>query len=161
AVKQNPSSPTNVFGLHNSYAATRDLRFDVPPGFIGDPNALGTSQQCTAEQLISSSEGEGCPNGSQIGISRFIAYELGAELREPGAMIQPPGGDVVARAGLIAGVFPTFIDFRVRSESDSGVTAEVTNAPAAARLVQLESTLWGVPASPAHDKERCTPAEVG
>ncbi len=32
-------------------------------------------------------------------------------------MMSPPGGDVVARVGLIAGIFPTFIDFRVRSES--------------------------------------------
>ena len=28
-------------------------------------------------------------------------------------MMAPPGGDVVARIGTIAGVFPTFIDFRV------------------------------------------------
>ena len=40
AVKVNPKSPTNVFGLHNSYAAVRDIRFDIPPGLIGDPNAI-------------------------------------------------------------------------------------------------------------------------
>ncbi|HEX3324207.1 MAG TPA: hypothetical protein VHR65_03585 [Solirubrobacterales bacterium] len=156
AVKQNPLSPTNVFGLHNSYAATRDLRFDIPPGLIGDPNALGTSQQCTALQLTESN----CPNGSQIGISTITAYELNDEYREPVYMMSPPGGDVVARLGLIAGIFPTFIDLRVRSESDYGITAEVTNAPAAARVVKLESTFWGVPAAPAHDNERCTPSEA-
>jgi len=161
AVKQNSSSPTNVFGLHDTYGATRNIRFDVPPGLIGDPNALGTTQQCTVEQLFSATEGEGCPNASQIGISTIVAYDIAAELREPVYMMQPPGGDVVARAGLIAGVFPTFIDFRVRSESDYGVTAEVIDAPTAARLVKIESTFWGVPAAPVHDKERCTPAEVG
>jgi hypothetical protein len=160
AVKQNPSSPTNVFGLHDTYGATRNIRFEVPPGLIGDPNAIGPVQQCTAEQLISSTEGGGCPNGSQIGISTIVAYDLTAEFHEPVYMMQPPGGDVVARVGLIAGIFPTFIDFRVRSDSDYGITSEVTNAPAAARLVKIESTFWGVPAAPTHDKERCTPAEA-
>ncbi|HXU32748.1 MAG TPA: hypothetical protein VN851_19435, partial [Thermoanaerobaculia bacterium] len=161
AVKQNPKSPTNVFGLHNSYAATRDIRFSIPPGLIGDPNAIGAVQQCTAQQLISFQEpGGGCPNGSQIGVSNVTAYELTKKLPEPVYMMQPPGGDVVARVGVIAGLYPTFIDFRVRSESDYGIVSEVTNAPALARLVAIESTFWGVPASPAHDKERCTAAEA-
>lgn len=160
-IKQNPSSPANFFGLFNSYAATRDIRFNLPPGLIGDPNAIGAVQQCSAQQLISfSEEGGGCPNGSQIGISTIIAYELGAIYREPIYMMQPPGGDVVARVGTIAGIYPTFIDFRVRSDSDYGITAEVSNAPALARLVKLESTIWGIPAAPAHDKERCTPKEA-
>jgi hypothetical protein len=160
-VKQNPQSPINVFGLHDSYGPTRDIRFDVPPGLIGDPNAIGATQQCSVQQLASSTEGGGgCPNASQIGISNITAYDLLQEFREPVYMMQPPGGDVVARVGTIAGVFPTFIDFRVRSESDYGITAEVTNAPAAARLVKLESTFWGVPAAPAHNTERCTPSEV-
>jgi hypothetical protein len=161
AIKQNPSSEENVFELHNSYAATRNIRFDIPPGLVGDPNAIGAVQQCTAQQLVSSLEsGGGCPNGSQIGVSNIIAYELSKEFHEPVYMMQPPGGDVVARVGTIAGIFPTVIDFRVRSESDYGITAEVTNAPAVARLIKIESTFWGIPAAATHDKERCTPAEV-
>jgi len=161
AVKQNPSSPTNAFGLHDSYAATRNIRFDIPPGLIGDPNAIGAVQQCSVEQLIEFSiPGGGCPNGSQIGISNIIAFELTREYSEPVYMMQPPGGDVVARVGTIAGIYPTFIDFRVRSESDYGITAEVSNAPAVARLIKIESTFWGIPAAAAHDKERCTPGEV-
>jgi hypothetical protein len=161
AVKQNPKSPTNVFGLHDSYAATRDIRFDLPPGLVGDPNAIGAVQQCSVQQLVGYQEpGGGCPNGSQIGVSDITAYDLLSEFHEPVYMMQPPGGDVVARVGTIAGIFPTFIDFRVRSESDYGITGEVTDAPAAARLVKLESTLWGVPAAPAHDNERCTAAEA-
>jgi hypothetical protein len=161
AIKKDPSSPTNVFALHDSYAATRDIRFDLPPGLVGDPNAIGATQQCSAEQLITYNEpGGGCPNASQIGISRILAYDLAAEYLEPVYMMQPPGGDVVARVGVIAGTFPTFIDFRVRSESDYGITAEVTNAPAIARLIELDSTVWGVPAASAHDTERCTAKEV-
>jgi hypothetical protein len=161
AVKQNPSSPANVFGLHNSYAATRDIRIDIPPGLIGDPNAIGAVQQCSEQRLLSYSEpGGGCPNGSQIGVSNITAYELQKEFLEPVYMMTPPGGDVVARVGLIAGVFPTFINFRVRSESDYGITAEIANAPALARLIKTESTFWGIPAASAHDEERCTAKEA-
>jgi hypothetical protein len=159
AVKPNPLSEKNVFGLHDSYAAVRDIRFELPPGLIGDPNAIGAVQQCSAQQLINYEE-EGCPNGSQIGVSEVTAYELPKNFLEPVYMMQPPGGDVVARVGTIAGVYPTFIDFRVRSESDYGITAEVTNAPAIARLLTLESTIWGVPAASAHDTERQTPVEA-
>jgi hypothetical protein len=161
AVKQNPNSPKNVFELHDSYAATRDIRFVVPPGLIGDPNVIGSVQQCSAQQLVGYAEpGGGCPNGSQIGVSRINAYDLTDDFLEPVYMMKPPGGDVVARVGLIAGLFPTFLDFRVRSDSDYSLVSEVTNAPAAARLVKLETTLWGVPAAEAHNKERCTPAEA-
>jgi hypothetical protein len=161
AIKQSPNSPLNVFKLHDSYAATRDIRFNLPPGLIGDPNAIGAAQQCSAQRLVSYNEpGGGCPNASQIGVSTIRAYDLTGVYREPVYMMQPPGGDVVARVGLVAGVFPTFIDFRVRSESDYGIIAEVTNAPTIARLVQIESTIWGVPAAHVHDTERCTAKEV-
>ena len=161
AVKQDPTSEPNVFGLKDSYAATRDIRFELPPGLIGDPNVLGVPQQCTAEELFSWNEGGGCPNGSQVGVSTITAYDLNQRFREPIYMMQPPGGDVVARLGLIAGLFPTFVDLRVRSERDYGLVADVENAAAAARLVKLESTFWGVPAAPSHDTERCTAAEAG
>ncbi len=161
AVKTDPLSPTNVFGLHDAYAPTRNVRINTPPGLIGDPNVLGVPQLCTTQELISFNEpGGGCPNGSQIGISKIAAFSLEKELPEPLFMMAPPGGDVVARIGTIAGIFPTFIDFRVRSESDYGLTAEVTNGPAQAKLIGLKSTLWGVPADHSHDNERCTATEV-
>jgi hypothetical protein len=158
-VAQDPASEPNTFGLKDSYATTRHIRFNTPPGLIGDPNVLGTSQQCTVQELINF-RNEGCPNGSQIGISTIYAYELLKAFREPVYMMQPPGGDVVARLGTIAGVFPTFIDIRVRSEGDYGLVADVRDAPAAAKLIKLENTLWGVPSDPSHDTERCTSEEA-
>lgn len=162
AVKRNPLSKPNVFGLKDSYAATRDIRIETPPGLIGDPNIFGVSQQCTAEQLSGTfaEESGGCPNGSQVGISTISAYQLTGKFKEPIYMMVPPGGDVVARLGTFAGTIPVFIDLRLRSGSDYGLTAEVVDAPAIARLVELDTTLWGVPASPVHDTERCTPLEA-
>jgi hypothetical protein len=160
ALKSNPESAPNVFGIRDSYAATRDIRFNPPPGLIGNPNVLGVPQQCTAQELLSSIQNGGCPNGSQIGISTVTAYELTQQFTEPLYMMQPPGGDVVARLGTIAGIYPVFIDLRVRSEGDYGLVADVREAPTAAKLVALSSIFWGVPADPSHDNERCTVKEA-
>jgi hypothetical protein len=160
-VKQDPLTPKNVYGFKDSYAATREIRFNFPPGLIGDPNVLGVPQQCTIQELVTfEQEGGGCPNGSQVGVSTVIAYTLEQEFHEPVYMMTPPGGDVVARVGLIAGVYPTFVDIRVRSEGDYGLVADVIDASAAAKIVRLENTLWGVPAAESHDTERCTPREA-
>lgn len=160
-VKKDPASKANVFGLKDSYAATRNVRIELPPGLVGDPNVLGLPQQCTVQGLVSFMDpGGGCPNGSQVGLTTIYAYELDQTFTEPVYMMVPPGGDVVARVGFIAGIFPTFVDFRVRSESDYGLTAAITDASAEARVIRAETTTWGVPADPSHDTERCTPLEA-
>jgi len=159
ALKQDPASEPNSFGLRNAYAETRNLRIELPPGLIGDPNVLGNPQLCQVSELLAWIGGGNCPNGSQIGIANAYTYELGS-FPEPVYMMQPPGGDVVARLGFIAGVFPIFIDARVRSESDYGIILELSEIPSAATLVKSEATTWGVPSDPSHDTERCTPIEV-
>jgi len=160
-LKRDPSTPLNPSGEHDGYASTRNVRFELPPGLIGDPNVLGVPQQCTVQELLSYGEvGGGCPNGSQVGITTITINNPSGTFTEPVYMMAPPGGDVVARLGFIAAIFPTFIEIRVRSEGDYGLTAEVSDASAAARLLRAKATTWGVPADPSHDNERCTPAEV-
>jgi hypothetical protein len=159
-INQDPKSPLNTTGLHDSYAPTRDVQIDLPPGLIGDPNVLGVPQQCTAEELLSFMEaGGGCPNGSQIGVTR-IYTALAVVFREPTYMMRPPGGDVVARVGFIAGTLPIFGDIRVRSERDYGLVIDLADTPATARVIRAETTTWGVPADPSHDTERCTVQEA-
>jgi len=156
---QDPETAPNVFGFKDAYAATRDVRIELPPGLIGDPNVMGAPQQCTVVELISFAtdpNGEACPNGSQVGLTKVKTYDINGTITEPLYMMVPPGGDVVARLGFIAGVYPTFVDFKVRSESDYGISAEISQAPAAARLVSAETTSWGVPADPIHDTQRCS-----
>jgi hypothetical protein len=162
AVKQDPASPPNVFGLHDAYARVRDVRIETPPGFVGNPNVLGVPQQCSVQELVNYLT-EGCPNGSQVGTTTVALYDLTHGFTEPVYMMVPPeNGDVVARLGFIAGLYPTFIDLRVRSEdqSDYGLTAEVSGTTPEGGFVQVDTTLWGVPAAKEHDHERCTPAEA-
>ncbi len=159
-IKKDPESEPNVFGLENAYAPTRNVRIELPPGLIGDPNVLGVPQQCTVEELVTWNTGGGCPNGSQVGVTNIFAYQLEDTFLEPVYMMQPPGGDVVARLGFIAGLIPTYVDAKVRSESDYGLTLEVTDASTEATLIKAETTTWGVPAHSSHDTERCTAVEA-
>jgi hypothetical protein len=155
-LNQDPESEVNPFGEKDAYAATRNVRVELPPGMLGDPNAIGAAQQCTVAQLVSFA----CPNGSQVGRTEIRAYGVNSSIVEPLYMMVPPGGEVAARLGTGARVYPTFIDFKLRSESDYGLTAEFSEAIAAARLIGAETTAWGVPAAPVHDTERCGLSEA-
>ena len=155
-VKQDPTTEENSAGFKAPYALTRDVRFELPPGLIGDPNAMGSQQQCTVQELVSELH---CPNGSQVGLTTVSVYGFGT-FTESVYMMKPPGGDVAAQVGFVAAIYPTLIDNKVRSESDYGLDAEVLDAVPTAGLLAAHTTIWGVPASPVHDRERCTPEEV-
>ncbi len=158
SIAQDPETPKDIQGLHNAFAPTKNVRTDLPPGLIGDPSVLGLPQQCRALEL---SIGE-CPRGSQIGLAAVRLYGLNRNFLEPLYMMTPPGGDVIARVGLVAGLVGAsiFADITLRSEGDYGVRTEIVGAPPDFPLIESEVELWGVPAAEEHDTERCTPAEV-
>jgi len=159
-IKKDPESKTNAAGLKEPYATTRNVRIELPPGLVGDPNVLGGPQQCTTAELFTWDQPDsgGCPNGSQVGLNKVFLDEGG--FTEPLYMMTPPGGNVVARFGMIALIYPIFINFTVRSEGDYGITVESQDISPQAGLSRVQSTTWGIPADESHDTERCTPLEV-
>ena len=155
-LKTDPASPADSNGLHSPYARTRDITVSLPPGLIGNPNAVG---QCTTLQLTTSFEEGGCPLDSQVGIAVIRLYNVHT-LIEPVYNMEAPGGDSVARLGFLATTLPNYIDVQVRSEDDYGLTASLEGVPANEKLVSATTTLWAVPASSTHDTERLTPREA-
>lgn len=155
-LKTDPASPADANGLHEPYARTRDIAVSLPPGLIGNPNAVG---QCTTLQLTTAFEEGGCPLDSQVGIAVIRLYNVHT-LVEPVYNMEAPGGDSVARLGFLATTLPNYIDVGVRSESDYGLTATLEGIPANEKLVSATTTLWAVPASSTHDTERLTPREA-
>jgi hypothetical protein len=148
------------------FAPTRNLEIELPPGLIGNPAAFPA---CTAEQLTNSGTlfelkaGSICPIDSQVGVAQVTLYnENGGPLgfSEPIYNMVPPGGDVVARLGLIAETFATFINVRLDPERDYSLTATVEGAGSLVPLVSAQTTLWGLPAAPSHDSQRITPEEA-
>ena len=156
-IAQDPESALDKKGLHDGFAPTRNVRTDVPPGLIGDPNVLGAPQQCRVIELTL----DGCPNGSQIGLVKANLYKANKVFLVPVYMMVPPGGDVIARVAIPPVPGATFFaDATLRSESDYGLSVEILDAPNLLTLIDAETTLWGVPAAEEHDTERCTPQEI-
>jgi hypothetical protein len=139
------------------HGLTRDLKFALPPGVVGNPQGI---RRCTLTQLGGAPAESECPVSSQVGVTEVtLGGNSSGSFTEPVYNMTPPGGDVVARLGFFAGIYPTLINVRV-NPSDYSLTAAVEGAPAAAALVAGSTTLWGVPAAHSHDPFRLTPAEA-
>lgn len=137
------------------YARTRDVSVALPPGVLGNPQPF---VRCSLSQFGGAAENAGCPQDAQVGVTEVTLYEYGT-LIEPVYNMDSPGGDVVARFGFYAGPFPTFLNVRI-DPNDYSLVATVEGASSSAELISARTTLWGVPASPAHDELRLTPQEA-
>ena len=149
ALSQNEGKP---------YAQTRDIEVHLPPGMIGNPQAI---PRCSVAQLGLVPETSECPLDSQVGISKVSVVDpIVGTFTEPVYNMAPPkGSDIVARLGFFAGPYPAFINARI-DPTDYSIVATVENAPSAAGLSKAETTIWGVPAASSHDEERLTPFEA-
>jgi hypothetical protein len=158
-VKTDPNSPAPN-GDHAPYAALKDVIVELPPGLIGDLNSV---DRCANVQFVTAgSGGAGCPFSSQVGISevRIRGSEPGLYAKAPIFNLETSGDKQVARLGFMVVTVPVFINVQVRSNSDYGVTAEVTDLTAISPVISVTTTLWGVPADDSHDTLRFTGQEV-
>jgi hypothetical protein len=153
-IKQDPSTEPNLFGLRDAYAIARDIEVSLPPGLIGNTNAVA---KCSERELVTESR---CPNASQVGITKIYGYQLTGIVTEPIYLMEPPGGDIVARLGLIAGLTPSLIDVRLDPAHHYAVRADAAGIPPRTSIEIAETKIWGIPANPSHDTERMTPTEA-
>jgi hypothetical protein len=161
-----PDFTTNIVFKHfkeegKSYketpsATAEDITVSLPPGLLGNPLA---TPRCSMGDFVTIGN---CPVASQVGVTNVhLGSPSYGTFTEPIFNLTPPHPhDEVARLGFIALLYPVFIDVRVRTAGDFGVTATVHSAPGLGTLVSAETTLWGDPASPVHDEERITPIEA-
>jgi hypothetical protein len=132
---------------------------ELPPGLIGDPQAVPLCQQVDFPPLGQLGYSR-CPTRSQIGIA---ALEIGINsgLPFPGSSkvpvynLVPPKG-VIARVGFVAAV-PVVLDITLRTDGDYGINATSANISQYINIYSTRVTLWGVPADPSHDAERYLP----
>jgi hypothetical protein len=142
----------------------RDVSVKLPPGLIGNPQAVKT---CTLEQLSVPYAGAGtdCPPESQVGV---VTVHFGGAA--PGNLttgvynMQLIEGTAASRIGTpalfgfrIVGV-ATMVYAKLRTGEDYGVTVLTKNAPQTLPVIAADFTFWGAPADASHDAERfCGP----
>jgi hypothetical protein len=119
----------------------RDVTVDLPPGFVGDPNA--TPKKCTVQELRRNANE--CPPASRLG---QLYLEWGTTPRSNTFnnalfnMVPPHGTALQLGANFFLPLL--FINNGVRAGGDYPVQATVTEAPEEAPVIKSELTLSGV-----------------
>ena len=142
-------------GGRQPVALPKDLRFNLPPGLVGNPNAAAQCSEADFAAVVE--EANLCPPSSVVGVAAVVAFEPASHVitkTVPVFNLVPAQGEP-ARFGLeVIGKIPVVIDTSVRSGRDYGVVASVRDATQVAGLLSSQVTLWGVPGDPRHNQSR-------
>jgi hypothetical protein len=122
----------------------RDVIVDLPPGFVGNPQAVPSCSRKDYEGL-----NPNCPASTQVGVLR-ASTALGFVVAPLFNLTPPPGS--AARLGGGALNFNALQDVFVRSEHGYGLRVGAFNLPVEVRAAT--ETVWGIPADESHDAER-------
>lgn len=131
----------------------RDIALNLPPGLVGDPNAV---TRCTRQEF----EGETahCPGSSQVGYLHVLASGVNLAGELPLYSMVPAGAPLTLGASVAE--FNVFANASVRTGEDYGVTVGTHGVPVS-DVIYVEAVVWGVPAAPEHDpNRRCFNAET-
>jgi hypothetical protein len=134
---------------------TKDLRFNLPPGLLGNPTPL---PKCSLHVFLLHGKGAECPNNTVVGVASpifgqadnrwapevdsFALYSLEPSVGEP------------AKFGFQTPVGPVVLDTSVRTGGDYGVVVTVPNITEGITFLGNLVTFWGVPGDSRHDSAR-------
>ncbi len=137
-------------------AAVKDLRFNLPPGLIGNPLPF---PECPISKFVANaSEYENfCPDNTVVGIADVsFSFPFGAvpaTVAVPLFALVPSVGEP-ARFGFDVFNDLVYLDTSVRAGGDYGVTVTVPNITEISGFISSRVTFWGVPGDPRHDSVR-------
>jgi hypothetical protein len=124
----------------------RDLRITLPPGLVGNPQALPT---CPLEKFVGTAPR--CPADSQIGFLHAQIESAPGEAYGPIFNLEPPPG-VAAAFGFSS---TSFTSVEYASLADDGSYRLSVLAPfIPVSLTKISATFWGTPAEKGHEAER-------
>jgi hypothetical protein len=144
-------------------ALTKDLRFDLPAGLIGNPTPLPKCSLYvfTQERLFGEKKaGAGqCPPETVVGVATSLIVNTSSEVNIPYAISEPlyslqPNVGEPARFGFQTPAGPVILDTSVRTGGDYGVVVTVRDIVDEFAIIGSQVTFWGVPADRRHDVSR-------
>jgi hypothetical protein len=159
AVNTEPGPPTGAPFLPAG-GDVKDIQVALPPGLVGNPTAVATCARSRFLEGVTFPRPSGntlrneCPAGSVVGYIAIRQLEGNVSgLREPIYELETPVG-MPAQLGFQVAGAPFYIDTRVRTEGDYGITAFIPNLTEVERASSATVVLWGVPAASSHDAIR-------
>jgi hypothetical protein len=147
-------------GVPYSDGDLRNLRLELPPGFVENPSVIDS---CTAAQFSTprqspfgpTASGESCPDRTQIGLITLDTSMGGGEVRSFGLFNLGTLGD--NRPLIGASPYGVPIVFARRVDNTGGVyrpSLELRDLPQAFNVSGLELQIWGNPWLASHDSQR-------
>jgi hypothetical protein len=123
----------------------RDVLINLPPGFIGNPNAM---PRCPRQQFEGGNPQ--CAPSTQVGVLQATVGGLGQVTQPVYNLVAPPG--VATQFGASNLSLNTLQYASVNSEDGYGIDFSVPNIPV--EVISVTETIWGTPADPGHDALR-------
>ncbi len=130
----------------------KDLITHLPAGLSLDQGAMPTCPTADFLQIDPVTGAPECPDATAVGIARLDVFNSGGGLSAALFNLPPPPG-VLAKFGLVAFIIPVTVEVVVDPNRPYGVLLRITNALQGS-VSGFGLTLWGDPASAAHDAER-------
>jgi hypothetical protein len=168
AVNSVPAPPGSSAPLVPAGGDLRNISVVLPPGVVGNPLA---ATRCTAQQFgdVNTVQyghnnvfGNLCPDSSAVGLVLIQQMEgIGGAATDGGPLLLPvplynlvPPRGMPAQFGFQVAGGPVYINTKLRSDTDYGVTAYLHNVSDAKRVTAATVTFWGTPAATSHDRLR-------
>lgn len=165
-----PYQVTSSFALNQGSepdsppAMPRNLRFNLPPGLIGNATLLPQCSDLDFRNVAAGGFEDQCSGDTVVGVASVTTFEPAhLELTTfpvPLFNLVPAAGEP-ARFGFEINGAAVTLDTAVRTGSDYGVTVSVNNTPQVTSLISSTVTFWGVPGDKSHDNARGWTCLVG
>jgi hypothetical protein len=164
------------FPIRPAEGDVKEIEVALPPGFAGNPTA---TPRCTQQQFntvhsqLTGPNGEpslsstpvinACPDDSVVGtiaIQQLNGHGAGLGKIRPIYNLVPPEG-MPAQLGFQILGLPIYINARLRSSEDYGVTTYLPSTAETEVISAARVMIWGNPADEGHDAMRGSCVDVG
>lgn len=140
------------FSLNHNASGTlegilRDLIVELPPGLIGDPQAV---PQCPG--AVFEGEVPQCPGDTQVGVVEVKAEQLPVANAAVYNLAPIKGSPATLGTSLFS--VNGIQEASVRSGTDFGVNISDVTLPTNIKIQSISERIWGTPPNPGHDAER-------
>jgi hypothetical protein len=155
------TEPITVLDEAQPIALARDVNFNLPPGLIGNPDAVPKCPIGVFSAHTSHTSDVECPPDTILGVADFTIDRVLVNEYSPDVFARPiynleTAPAEPARFGfeVAASPVPVILDASLRNNGDYGVTVSSHNISEEAAFLGTQLTFWGDPADPSHDSQR-------